>query len=209
VFIYNGADFEPWVADVLASLSNKRLTIIEAGKGIARIAGDAHVWLSPLNAKIELRNIADGLRKADRARDTQYSDAYTAYADACDTLHDEYRAVLLFAHGKSFITVHAAFGYLAQEYGLTQMALTGASSEEEPSPLAMKKIIDYGRAHAISTVFYGEAAHKKLAESLAREIGAAPSFLHTLEGFTKSEIDAGEDYFSVMKKNLAALSVSF
>jgi zinc transport system substrate-binding protein len=209
VFIYNGAGLEPWAHDVLASLSNKRLAVIEASAGIPLIPGDPHVWLSPLGAKTELLNIANGLYAADPLYSAEYTAAYERYASACDELHAQYITALASFRGMPFITAHAAFGYLAREYSLVQTGMSGASDEDEPSPLAMKRLIDYGRAHGITTVFYGEAGQKKIAEALAREIGARTAFLHPLEVLSLKEIAAGDDYFSVMKQNLAALNAAF
>ena len=40
---------------------------------------------------------------------------------------------------------------------------------------------------------------------MARETGAATAVLNPLEGLTEEELERGEDYFSLMRANLAAL----
>ena len=44
-----------------------------------------------------------------------------------------------------------------------------------------------------------------MAHTLARETGVHTAVLNPLEGLTRDELDAGADYLSVMRDNLAAL----
>jgi zinc transport system substrate-binding protein len=205
VLIYNGAGFEPWAKDILASLSNKQLTAIEAGANFNLIEGDPHIWLSPLGAKHALKNIAEGLAAADPQNAAFYRLSYEKYAARCDSLDSEFRTALCESDLKTeFISVHAAFGYLAREYELTQLSAGGG----EPSPLAMRRIVERAKETGSDVVFYEDAESKKTAEAIAREINGSAVFLHPLEGLSSDEVKAGEDYFSIMQKNLAALSNS-
>ena len=103
------------------------------------------------------------------------------------------------------MTSHAAFGYLAKSYGLEQIPLTGITPEVEPSAKAIEALVEEVEAKHATTVFFETLVSPKLAETIAREAGAATDVLNPLEGLTKAQIDSGEDYFSVMRENLAAL----
>jgi zinc transport system substrate-binding protein len=103
------------------------------------------------------------------------------------------------------VTSHAAFGYLADAYGLRQIALTGLSPEAEPSPRALEELVDEVREAKATTVFFETLVSPKVAETVAREAGAQTAVLNPLEGLTEREIEAGADYFSVMRDNLAIL----
>jgi zinc transport system substrate-binding protein len=61
------------------------------------------------------------------------------------------------------------------------------------------------REHAATTVFFETLVSPRLAETVARETGAETAVLNPLEGLTQEELERGEDYFSVMRANLAAL----
>ena len=54
-------------------------------------------------------------------------------------------------------------------------------------------------------MFTEPLAPPALADTVARETGAAVVVLDPLEGLTSSERDAGTDYFDVMRENLAVL----
>ena len=103
------------------------------------------------------------------------------------------------------VTSHAAFGYLAQRYGLRQIALTGLSPEAEPSPRDLEALVDEVRKSGSTTVFFETLVSPKLAQTVAREAGAKTAVLDPIEGLTPDEAAAGDDYFSVMRANLAAL----
>jgi ABC-type Zn uptake system ZnuABC Zn-binding protein ZnuA len=44
-----------------------------------------------------------------------------------------------------------------------------------------------------------------VAETVAREVGVSTATLNPLEGLTKEEVAAGQDYASVMRSNLRTL----
>ena len=109
------------------------------------------------------------------------------------------------ASGDEIVTSHAAFAYFADRYGLTQIAITGSPRRAEPTPRDLEEsCARYAHARA-TTVFFEPLVSPRLAETVAREVGVKTAVLNPLEGLSDEEIAAGEDYFSVMRENLAAL----
>ena len=82
---------------------------------------------------------------------------------------------------------------------------TMISPETEPGPRDLERAIDEVRASGAATVFVEPLLSPAIAEAVARESGAQVEVLNPLEGLTDEELDRGEDYFSVMRSNLAAL----
>jgi zinc transport system substrate-binding protein len=209
VFVFNGAGMEHWVGDVLNSLDNKNLTVIEASKGVALLdegaQADPHVWLNPMNAKIEMGNIRDALVSADPAGKDTYEANYNKYAAELDALDAEYKTALASAANRDLVVAHAAYGYLCDAYGLNQVAIEGLSPDSEPDPARVAEIIDFAKAHSVKVIFFESLVSPKVAQSIADQVGAQTSVLNPLEGLTDEEIAAGDDYFSVMRKNLTAI----
>ena len=106
---------------------------------------------------------------------------------------------------RQIVTSHAAFGYLAQRYGLEQVPLEGLSPEVQPSARGIEKLVRLVEQAGVTTVFFETLVSPKLAETVAREAGAQTAVLNPLEGLTDAQIATGSDYFSVMRGNLAAL----
>jgi zinc transport system substrate-binding protein len=103
------------------------------------------------------------------------------------------------------VTNHAAFGYLAQAYGLHQEAIAGLEPESEPSAERLAELKDLVERGGVTTIFTEELVSPKVAETLATEAGVRTRVLFTLEGLTEEESAAGKDYLSLMQENLDAL----
>lgn len=224
VFIYNGADMEPWADDLLVSRSDT-LHVVEASENVELRTTDVehehayehedadhhhgdfdpHVWLNPENAKIEMEAIRDALCAADPENSTVFQSNYEKYAAELDTLDAEFREKLAPLPNRTIVVAHEAFGYLCDAYGLTQVGIEGLSPDSEPDPGRMAEVIDFVREHSISTIFFEELVSPKVAEAIASETGAQAKMLSPLEGLSDEQAAAGADYFSVMHDNLAAL----
>ena len=224
VFIYNGADMEPWADDLLVSHSDT-LRVVKASENVELRTTDGehehahehegadhhhgdfdpHVWLDPENAKIEMEAIRDALCAADPENSTVFQSNYEKYAAELDALDAEFREKLAPLPNRTIVVAHEAFGYLCDAYGLTQVGIEGLSPDSEPDPGRMAEVIDFVREHSISTIFFEELVSPKVAEAIASETGAQAKMLSPLEGLSDEQAAAGADYFSVMHDNLAAL----
>lgn len=169
---------------------------------------DPHVWLSPALAIQEVRNIEKGLSEAA----PQYADQFKANADAyvaeLESLDKEFVEALKDSKRKDFITQHAAFGYLAKQYGLTQVPIAGLSPEQEPSASQMADIVKFAKEHNVKTIFFETLVSSKVADTIAKEIGAKSAVLNPIEGLTEEEIAGGLDYIGAMRQNLEALKAA-
>jgi zinc transport system substrate-binding protein len=159
-------------------------------------ARDPHVWLDPVLYERVVRRIASAL---DPPADPASLAAELRELDA------EYRRGLRDCERRELVTSHAAFGYLAERYGLEQVPITGLSPEAEPTPGELRAVVEEVREHGATTIFFETLVSPRLAETVAREVGATTAVLNPLEGLTEDELDGGEDYFSVMRENLDAL----
>ncbi len=227
VFVYNGAGMESWTDKVLSTLSNKSLTTVEASQNISLREGgehehdedenhtneenhdeehyDPHVWLNPLNAKKEMENIKDAFVKTDPEHKQYYENNYKAWSDECDRLYNEYQEALNQVKTKNLVVSHEAFGYLCDAFGLNQMGIQGIEPDSEPDPAHMAEIIDFVKANQVKVIFSEELVSPKVAQSIANATGAQLEVLNPIEGLTNTQLENGDDYFTVMRENLTAL----
>ncbi|OAX48619.1 metal ABC transporter substrate-binding protein [Paenibacillus sp. AD87] len=235
VLVYNGAGMESWIDQVTDSLSNAKLFQVEASHGIDLLEGseedehdhdhdaeaeeghthdhdhgglDPHVWLSPALAVKEVRNIEAGLAQAAPEHAEQFKQNADAYIAKLESLDQDFKAAVADSKRKDFITQHAAFGYLAQEYGLQQVSIAGLSPEQEPSAAQMASVIDFAKEHQVKTIFFETLVSSKVSETIANEVGAKTAVLNPIEGLTEEEIATGMDYIGVMRQNLEALKLA-
>lgn len=169
---------------------------------------DPHVWLSPALAVKEVRNIEAGLAQAAPEHAEQFKQNADAYVAKLEALDQDFKAAVADSKRKDFITQHAAFGYLAKEYGLQQVPIAGLSPEQEPSAAQMASVIDFAKEHQVKTIFFETLVSSKVSETIANEVGAKTAVLNPIEGLTEEEIATGKDYIGVMRQNLEALKLA-
>ena len=197
--VYAGEGFQPAVAAAVEGRSKPSLDVLAgvdllpSGGGAAR---DPHVWLDPLRYAGIARKIAAALGPPASA---------DALVRRLRRLDSEFRAGLVRCERREIVTSHAAFGYLAARYGLEQVPLVGLAPEAEPGPKEIERLVREVRGTGATTVFVEPLVSPALAETVAREAGVTTATLDPLEGLTPEEADAGDDYFVVMRENLAAL----
>ncbi len=223
VFIYCGAGMESWAHQVAKTLKERGAIVVDGSKGIELLSidgsnlqpdrtsasrTDPHIWLDPLRAVQVVENIKEGLCAADPERREYYEINAARYKEELLQLHNEYCEALSSPPKRSFVTSHAAFGYLAHRYGLNQIPLRGISPETEPSPGRMAEVIDTIRKEKIEYIFIETTVSPKVSEIIAAETGAKILVLNPLGNLTRDEIAAGKNYLSVMRENLQALKTA-
>ena len=165
---------------------------------------DPHVWLDPVRFAAIADRLAERLGRADPGHAADYTARAAAVHAELDALNTEYATRLHDCLRRELVTSHSAFNYLATRYGLTQVGITGISPEAEPSPRRLAAVAAEARDTGATTIFFETLVSPKVAETVAREIGARTAVLDPLEGLT----DPTADYFSVMRANLAALTTA-
>jgi len=211
-----GAGFQPGLDRVLKGIRGGkpiRLTVTE-GMTLKATAGsekdgraDMHVWLDPVLSQQAVKRIAAVLAQADPSGRTIYEANAEAYVKKLEALDQEFRAGLATCQRKEVITSHAAFAYLLERYGLRQYAIRGLSPNTEPSPRQLARLATLAKERGIKTIYYETLVSPKIAETLAREVGAKTLVLNPIEGLTTAEQRAGKDYLVLMRENLANLRI--
>ncbi|CAM5678500.1 High-affinity zinc uptake system protein ZnuA OS=Streptomyces fumanus OX=67302 GN=GCM10018772_02970 PE=3 SV=1 [Streptomyces fumanus] len=169
-------------------------------------ARDPHIWLDPVKYAEVAAGVAKAFEKADPDHAADYRKNAEALTGRLADLDTAYEKGLKNTATKVFFTNHAAFGYLAERYGLTQEAINGLDPESEPSPARIKELQTEARADGVTTVFYETLVSDKTAKTLARDAGLKTNVLDPLEGIT--DRSKGDDYFGVMEANLKALEAA-
>ena len=203
--LYLGEGFQPAVEKAVKSTHAHGVDLLagfrlRSGKDEqGHQALDPHVWLDPLRYA-ELASRIGGALGRPRA-----TAAFVARLRALDA---QYRAGLARCSRKTIVTSHAAFGYLAARYGLTQLALEGLSPEAEPSPKALAKHIAEVRRSQATTVFFETLVSPKLAQTVARDAHVKAAVLDPIEGLSPDALHQGATYFTVMRSTLATLRLA-
>lgn len=223
-FVYENENMETWVPKVLESVNSEKVGVVKATEGMVLLPGgddhdhdhahgedghhhdfDPHVWLSPERSITMVESLRDQLVEQHPEKKEAFETNAAAYIEKLKELDKKYDDTLSQAKQKNFVTQHTAFAYLALDYGLKQISITGVSADEDPTPARLAELTDYVKEYGIKYIYFEENASKSVAETLAKEAGVELEVLNPLESLTDEAVKEGADYISVMEDNLAAL----
>lgn len=230
VFVYNSEEMETWVPSILESIDTTDVVIVNASEGIELLEGthaeeeehdhdheaeeghshevDPHIWLDPVLAQEEVLNIKEGLIEADAENEAVYTENATAFQTELQQLDEEYAAAFEAAENRTFVTQHAAFAYLADRYDLHQVAISGLSTDAEPSPSELTEMSNFINTQNVEYIYFGKTTSSAISETLANETNTQLAVLDPIEGITEADQEAGVDYLQAMRNNLEALKLS-
>ncbi|WP_330457745.1 metal ABC transporter substrate-binding protein [Streptomyces sp. NBC_00820] len=164
---------------------------------------DPHIWLDPVRYAQVAGGVGKAFEKADPEHAADYRRNTAALVKQLGRLNTEFEDGLAHTRTRVFITTHAAFGYLAERYGLTEEAINGLDPESEPSAARVKELQKLARADHVGTVFYETLVSDDTAKTIAGDAGLRTDVLDPIEGITGKS--RGKDYLAVQRANLKAL----
>ncbi|MBU5677180.1 zinc ABC transporter substrate-binding protein [Alkaliphilus sp. MSJ-5] len=230
VFIYNGLHMEPWVDRVLNLLEGKDIYIVDASKAVELINYDTkhnddhnhedeqeeehdhdhgeydpHIWVDPVNAIHISKMIKEAFIDVDPNNKNIYEENFNNFKGELDKLDESFRVGLKDATERKIIVSHSAFGYLARRYNIEEISVAGISPHAEPSPKRLAQLTKIANENKINYIFFEALANVKTAEVLAKEANLEVLTLYNVEGLTDKQNKNGEDYISLMYKNLETL----
>ncbi|MGO4544337.1 zinc ABC transporter substrate-binding protein [Paenibacillus sp. 2TAB23] len=234
LFLYHGAGLEGWVDGFLKGLSKDSTVVTkEISTGITLLDGseeehadeheheheeehadeeahdhgglDPHTWVSPKSALKLAENVKNSLMEVDSANQADYEANYKALIAKLEVIDGEYTAKLGQTANKNIVTSHQAFGYLARDYGLKQVSIMGLSPDAEPRAQDMLEIAKFVKANGVKYIFFEELVSDQLAQTLASEADVETMVLNPLEGLTNDQEKSGENYLTLMERNLQNL----
>lgn len=231
LLLYNGAGLEGWIPNFLQGLGKgSSLKTVEVSQGIELIhadgddghghgeakkdhadehAGDIfidpHTWVSPKSALIMAENIKNSFIEVDPKNKSDYEANYAKLEQKLKDLDQKYTTELAATKKKEIVVSHQAFGYLCRDYGITQKAMMGLSPEAEPRSQDILALTKYVKEHDIKYIFFESLVSDTVAKMLANEAKVDTMVLNPIEGLTKEQAEAGENYVTLMERNLQNL----
>ena len=223
VIIVNGIGYEHWIGSL--ELTGIAGILVDTSNGISTLdsakhdeekhdeekhdeekhdeekhgALDPHIWLNPVYAQLQVKNIANALSNSDPTNKNHYQSNAEIYNQELNLLDAKIRTELSGCK-TDFITFHDAFSYFSEEYDLTQHTIISSTdSHGEVTLQTLENIISLARELNIKIIFAEESASTKTSQVIADEIGGKVLVLSPLE------IVSDETYVEKMTQNLESL----
>lgn len=231
LFVYTGTASEPWANEIVNSLENSDCRIIDTSEGIELIESeefaeeyndlnlsshehsedeleeyeyDGHIWLNPQNAIKMIDTICEALCEYDAQNADYYKENAENYKNKIQKLDSDIEEAMnsldsdVLVFGGEF-----AYSYFISRYDLKYVSVyTSCGEEAEPSVQDVRNVIDFINENNIRKVFYEELSEGTVAKMISEETDADPIIFYSLHNVSTEEIEAGENYVTLMRKNL-------
>jgi zinc transport system substrate-binding protein len=231
VLIHIGAGLEPWLEDVLESVNNPRLHIfkamdsvlptesveykehiphehqhIEGADGHRHDTIDPHIWLDFVIDQRIIDALVELFSQIEPGNSALFQRNGIAYKQKLQECDRRYREELARCKSRTFILGgHAAFGYMAQRYGLRQLSLYGVSPDSRPTPRQLVRIVDLAKEHDIDMIYFEVYVSDDLAKVIAEEVGAKTCVLNPASNLTPEQSKENLTFLEIMDHNLESL----
>ncbi|MGA1592196.1 MAG: metal ABC transporter substrate-binding protein, partial [Candidatus Nanopelagicales bacterium] len=161
---------------------------------------DPHLWLNPLNMTLIANQISDVVISQNPELRETINNNLSNFKNKMTNLDNQFKESLANCNINTLLVSHEAFGYLADQYGFTQLGISGISPEAEPSPARLAEVAKVAKEINATTIYYETIVDPSVANTLASEIGLVTAVLDPIE--TKPQ---DGDYLYAMQENLEAI----
>jgi zinc/manganese transport system substrate-binding protein len=178
--VYNGADYDPWMAKLLSAAKSTRRTTIVAASLIGKKAGDnPHLWYAPQTMPAVAHAVTDFLKQADPANSADYDRRLGQFLDSLKPIDAKVAALRAKYAATPVTATEPVFGYMAEAIGLdmrNQRFQLAAMNDTEPSASDVGAFETDLRRRTVKILIYNSQASDETTRrmlALARKSGVA------------------------------------
>ncbi|MBU6961307.1 zinc ABC transporter substrate-binding protein [Pseudomonas sp. CVAP len=164
---------------------------------------DAHLWLSPVNARVIAAKIATDLSAADPANAPRYQSNLKAFDERLDALDLRLKARLAGIAGKPYFVFHEAFDYFEDAYGLKHTGVFSVAAEVQPGAQHVAAMRSRLQEVGKTCVFSEPPLRPRLAETLVAGLPVKLAELDALGGYTPATAQGYEQVLEKLGNDLA------
>ncbi|MCE4054586.1 zinc ABC transporter substrate-binding protein [Pseudomonas sp. Au-Pse12] len=164
---------------------------------------DAHLWLSPVNARVIATRMAADLSAADPANDARYQSNLKAFGERLDALDARLKTRLAGIAGKPYFVFHEAFDYFEEAYGLKHTGVFSVAAEVQPGAQHVAAMRARLQQVGKTCVFSEPPLRPRLAETLVAGLPVKLAELDALGGYTPATAQGYEQVLEKLGNDLA------
>ena len=164
---------------------------------------DAHLWLSPMNARVIANKMAADLSAVDPANAARYQSNLKAFDERLDALDLRLKARLAGIAGKPYFVFHEAFDYFEEAYGLKHTGVFSVAAEVQPGAQHVAAMRTRLQEVGKTCVFSEPPLRPRLAETLVSGLPVKLAELDALGGYTPATAQGYEQVLEKLGNDLA------
>lgn len=222
LFLYTGENMEHWAGRIVSGFRHgEGPLVVDVSKGVTLAREDfdsehdghahdfdPHIWTDPNNAITMADNILAGLVAADPGNADFYRANAKKYFEELKTLDRDIKQTVAAGTRREIVLGgRNPFHYFLTRYGIKAFsAYDSCAADMEPSVKTVALLAGEIKKKNIPVVYFEELQVPRIARSLAEETGAKMLLLHSCHNVSKTELDDGVTYLSLMRQNLQNLA---
>jgi zinc/manganese transport system substrate-binding protein len=170
IAIYSGADYDPWIAKLLAATRAPDRQVIVVADVVHKKPGDnPHLWYDPATMPAYANALAMALIQRDRLHKAEYEQRLQSFLTSLQPLQRKIAEMRARLHGTPVTATEPVFSYMATALGLTmrnQRFQLAVMNDTEPRASDIAAIDDDLREHRVHILFYNSQATDTAAQRL-------------------------------------------
>jgi zinc/manganese transport system substrate-binding protein len=177
IVIYNGANYDAWMRQLLSAARSADRQVIVAADLLHKKPGDnPHLWYDPSAMRVVARAVAESLQAADPLHGSEYRRGLASFLDSVKPLDAMIAAMRERYAGLEVAATEPVFGYMADALGLRmrngrfQLAVMNGT---EPRASDIAAFEDDLRQCKVRALIYNSQATNNAARRLLRLAGAS------------------------------------
>ena len=172
IVILNGADYDPWMAKLIAVAPRPGRTVIDVAELTGKKAGDnPHLWYDPATMPAAAKALAEALGAADPAHKADYDARLKTFVASLKAVNDKVAAIRGKFAGAQVTASEPVFGYMADALGLkmrNEKFQLSIMNNTEPSAHDVAAFEDDLKHHKVKVMFFNKQASDKAVERLVK-----------------------------------------
>jgi zinc/manganese transport system substrate-binding protein len=208
IVLYNGADYDPWMASLLSASNRAQRTVLVAADLTGHKSGDnPHLWYDPPTFPAVARALADEFTKRDPAGAADFAANLESFNAKFGKVLDAVAATRKSSSGVPVTATEPVFGYMAKAMGLKMLNegfQLAVMNETEPSPIDVAAFEASLKNASTKILFYNDQVTD---DTTVRLLDIAKASDVSVVGVTET-MPAGETIESWFSKQIAAVQAA-
>lgn len=205
VFIYEGAEYEPWVDELSSKTERKNLSIINASRGADIIniskGSNPYYFMSSANYKVMMLNVKNAIEERDAKNRSFYEENFAKVINEVDKVVGMYKELSAKYNKTLVVVIGDNLDYYVKEIGLNKYKIQDVNTIQDKKTIIeiRNKISAEGKKYERTILLYTKEEELKAYDSIIKELKVLP---------VKITYSA-DDYIEIMKYNYNMLNKAF
>lgn len=204
--IYNGANYDDWMARLLSIPGKKeRITLVVADLIGLKKGENPHIWYMPTTMSQYAQALSKHFSTLDPTHKKEYTDRLQQFEDKQKVLQNTVQQLKEKISGTSVTATEPVFNWMIEALGLKMRNLAfqwSVENEGSPSPSSLKAMLDDLNNHRVRALFYNTQVSSSLIDQI---ITTAKKNRIPVIGITETQ-PLGVSYHQWMQTQLTSLA---